>query len=184
MPEDKEARLPVPPELGHQIDVGEFLYDIGRLMAAVLSAQQIAILWDKRGAQEGVTALRTVVEGYQAREVPRLLVSLAAMFRIKQTDGSWRAKPEYSVGWLCAGSEIDPECGELLTLREACNKIIHADQVESRYESAGERVHFSGTVYELRGKTQGGKPWVAELNLIELAIALVNVDFSAPVCPH
>jgi hypothetical protein len=51
-----------------------------------------------------------------------------------------------------------------LSLRECCNKIIHADDIQPDFESAnGQEPHLTGTVRTTG--SQGGKYWEAEIDV-------------------
>lgn len=173
----------------HQVDAAEFLSDVARLVTVVMSGHGMSLIWDARGIEwselyskkqvrnERITTLRTVVQAHHARETTRLLISIAATLRVKLDDGAWIAPDsETYIGWLSDGTELDREKGEVLTLRETCNKIIHAEHVETEKYTADDGIEFNSPVVNLRG-SRGGRPWTAEISLVEFAIAAANVDF-------
>jgi hypothetical protein len=65
-----------------------------------------------------------------------------------------------------------------LTVRESCNKIIHATNVELGWTSANlrkskKKIEYWGGSYHLRGK-QGKSTWHVELDMRPWAIAMEN----------
>lgn len=168
----------LPPEpWGHQIDVADFLGDVVRLMAYVQAGSVVFAIWrgKERDPDEPLVRFRSVFEAHQRIEIPRLLISIAAMLRAKVDDGSWNCANE-SVGWLSQGSRVDPERGDRLGVREACNKVIHATRVHPEYSRSEAGAQFIGALITLHGEYRG-EPWSAELNLQAFCIAIVNCDF-------
>jgi hypothetical protein len=168
----------LPPEpWGHQVDVADFIGDVVRLMAYVAAGSSVAMIWrgQERDPDEPVVRFRSVFEARQRAEIPRLLISIAAMLRAKVDDGSWNCADE-TVGWLSHGSSVDPERGDRLGVREACNKIIHATQVHPEYSGSDDGAQFIGALITLHGEHRR-ELWSAELNLQAFCIAVVNCDF-------
>lgn len=177
MTRDDPASPPEP--WGHQVDVGGFLRDVVHLMAYITTGPSVAMIWRRergdRDKDEQLLKFESVVVAHLGTEIPRILISIAATFRTKVDDGSWVANDE-SVGWLSAGERLDPEKGEALSIREACNKIIHAKRVHPdtvRAESGAETI---GALITLSGD-RSGRPWTAQINLQQLCIAISNTDF-------
>jgi hypothetical protein len=173
-PEDPAS--PLPP-VGHQISILGFLGDSMRLMAYVQAGSSVAAIW--RGSEFGedpnLAMLRSVFMAHQANEIPRLLVSVAAVLRAKIDDGSWAAADE-RVGWIASGTPSAHSAREALTVREACNKIMHAQDVKPVEHRDADGRQFIGALIDLVGE-RGEKQWCAELNLQAFCIALVNTDF-------
>jgi len=108
--------------------------------------------------------LRWVRATFESSEVSRRLISLAVMIR-SHLDVSPEGSHE-AVGLLVTKGEASSQ-GKSLTLREACNKIIHAESVSF---SAGEGDQSSMPPVSpeviLEG-THGRREWTAHLNAIE-----------------
>jgi hypothetical protein len=137
------------------------------------------VLGDKPGAKLGpgyyhITRLK---EGFVRPEVTRILISTAVALRIKFEE----LKDPRDLADLKTAF-----CGKLyprwpntkntpLTLREACNKIIHAEQIrfdvvipDAKYNPDVEGAYLSRPYLYLYG-TKDGEHWRAQLHLIEFA---------------
>lgn len=167
------------PNSGHQIDEVEFLGDVSRL-CAWLTAGDREILHSS-GCSENdpaIEALFVAVSAHQAREIPRLLVSIAATLRAKLDDGSWRVRTKRDVAWANKGHLIDAEKGKSLPLREVCNRIMHATKVIPAHSASRGGQKFLGDNWTLWGDRQG-EPWTTEIYVLQFVIAAANVDFGA-----
>ncbi|MBR1278666.1 hypothetical protein [Bradyrhizobium sp. AUGA SZCCT0283] len=113
------------PHQGHSIEPGAFTLDLYRLVCMVLADRQVA------NRTLTSDAIRSLQETHLRPEIGRILISCAAGLRIL-----FDARPAIK-GWIDRS-----DCGKLypdwpsdeskvekLTLREACNKIIHAQQI-------------------------------------------------------
>lgn len=69
----------------------------------------------------------------------------------------------------------------LLTLRESCNKIIHATGAKLVWEESSDAVHpfeyWSGN-YHLFGSDQSGKEWSATVNVADWCTAMIRFNSS------
>ena len=162
---------------GHQIDANDFLRDVAQLIAYISAGSDIARIWRKTEPDPDKQLIRfkSFFEEHQTSQIPKLLVSVAATLRSKVDDGSWGIS-DVMVGWLTHGEKIDPERAEVLSVREACNKIIHAKKVHPKYSKSDEGAQFIGAMITISGE-RDGKPWTAELNLLQFCIALANCTF-------
>ena len=168
-----------PPPVGHQISAAAFLGDAMRLMAYVQAGGAVAAIWrgPRMDPDDQLAKLRSVFIAHQANEIPRLLISVAATLRAKLDDGSWRA-PEACVGWVAPGTLADPGRHEALSIREACNKIMHAREVTPAPQTDNGGLQFIGALLTMTGE-RGEQQWCAELNLQAFCIAVANIDFYA-----
>lgn len=107
--------------------------------------------------------LRWVRRTFEASEAARRLIGLAVMLRNKlDTSGGG---PDASVGRLLTDVSRPKETAQL-SLREACNKIIHAESVEFAPNALdNDGPHPISRTIKLYG-TQKGKQWEAELNIL------------------
>ena len=169
-----------PPEpWGHQIDIGGFLRDIVHLMCCIDTGPSLRNIWrrerEDRDSDERLRRFTSIAYAHLKTEVPRLLIAIAATLRAKVDDGSWNLIDEM-VGWLSQGERLDPERGEPVNVREACNKIIHAKAVQPEPITQEDGVETIGALIRLSGD-RFGKPWTVEINLREFCIAVANTDF-------
>lgn len=167
-------------DTGHQVDEGEFLGDVARLYAW-LSARDAAILRSsgREDQDPGLDRLRDVVSARQEREIARLILSIAVTLRVKFDDGAWQDPGGRFVGWMSNGDAVDPERGISLSLREVCNKLIHAKRVDPERHAGEGGQRFIGSVWTLGG-AKGGERWTLELYVLQFAIAAANVKFGGP----
>lgn len=106
---------------------------------------------------------------FEASEVSRRLIGLAIMLR-SQLDASSRRR-DAVVGSLVPDVSA-PSLERPLTLREACNKIIHAESVDlspGKWKQS-ERPPISSTI-TLQG-THRGQEWLAHLDVLSLLDAV------------
>jgi hypothetical protein len=116
---------------GHQFDGGPFALDLYRLLGMVLSDKQIASLGDETSYL--MQPIWLLQERFRKAELLRILVSSAVALRIlfdqkrdprEQRFETVSRKP---CGFLWPN--LPKRQREVLTIREACNKIIHATDV-------------------------------------------------------
>ena len=168
MPEE----LPeIGPKAGHAIEAEVFMLDLYRLVCMVSADQQVAKYAHTSPAIERLqsTFLRS--------EVTRILISCAVALRIQSDQRQHPVAPPSELksdcGRLYPVWPADESAFEVLTLREACNKIIHADNfrfdVVQPYLSDpdAEGDYIQPFVY-LYG-TKGDKDWRAVLSIVDFA---------------
>jgi hypothetical protein len=168
-----------PPPVGHQVSTSTFLRDTMYLAAFVQAGPSMDAMLRTEPVSEQdfqILKLQRIFAAHQEPEIPRLLISVAATLRTKLDDGSWAA-PSTIVGRMSKGTIHSVEF-EPLPLRDACNKILHAQDVlpAPGQERSGPR-HVTATV-KLVGE-RGETPWVAEIYLRDFCIAVANIDFWA-----
>jgi hypothetical protein len=162
-------------ETSHRIGHEAFFLDVYRLLCHVLASPAFASLEDGSSQRP----LSTFVTVHEKTEISRLLVSVAAYYRVKYDDGNWEHgfwlhKSFQGVGELTEDLQ-SPSNVVQLDFKEACNKIIHAKRVhfdaevnpETKAEHLTPKVHLYGT----KGKFQ----WKATLNVVEFCRAAANV---------
>jgi hypothetical protein len=154
---------------GHRFDTGPFLLDLYRLFGIVLGDQQLAKM------ETGSSTIQMLRGEYVYSELIRILTSTAVALRIlfdqhtqEFTTVSQRPCGELFSDWP------KTQKPEALTLREACNKIIHAtkvhyDEVDPNPGSNPDQigVYLLPNVY-LFGK-RDVSDWKAKLSVIEFA---------------
>lgn len=131
-----------------------------------------------------------VFRQFEDEEVSEWILKLAAIARITDDElGTLKAiEPNFpsGVGMLEEGGRAQP-----LSIREACNKVIHAKS--ARYEFGWTEEHpiwgrwFKSMGYEVTGKYRNpilhldgsranGQPWGASLNLVPFILATAMWD--------
>ena len=167
---------------GHQFDGGPFALDLYRLLGMVLSDKRIASLGDETSYL--MQPIWLLQERFRKAELLRILVSSAVALRIlfdqkrdprEQRFETVSRKP---CGFLWPN--LPKRQREVLTIREACNKIIHAtdvieDEVNSDWRQNPDQlgVYIRPFVY-LHG-TKDGADWRAKLSIIEFALGGANI---------
>jgi len=159
-----------------RVDHDGFLDDAYRLLTIFLASPAIASL-DSSSPQRHPN--RQINEwallGIQ-REVPNLLLRLAATIRAKDDDGSWLPRMNSNVGELIEDVEGNAPAVSL-TIREACNKILHNDRTHfdlEIHEKTGAE-YAKPTVY-LYGQRRD-KKWRATLDVVAFCCEAQNVIY-------
>ncbi|MDP9193253.1 MAG: hypothetical protein M3P06_16265 [Acidobacteriota bacterium] len=164
-----------PYEATHRIGHEGFFLDVYRLLSHVLASAELAALEDGSSQRP----LAAFVTAHEKPEISRLLVSIAASYRIKFDDGSWEHgfwlhRDASTVGTLVENVDA-PENEKALTFREACNKIIHAQRVH--FDTASHPVtqaQFLNPMVHLYG-SKAGSSWKSSLHLVQFCRAAANV---------
>ncbi|MGX9430685.1 MULTISPECIES: hypothetical protein [Bradyrhizobium] len=155
----------------HAMERGAFVLDLYRLLCMVSASRDVAT----HGLASPAIAM--MQGGFFKAEVTRILISCAVGLRIwfDQSQSGPTDEQRSDCGKLFPNWATDPEKVEILTLREACNKIIHA--IDIRFDvvapgSTTNRIHEAGAYYKpqlyLYG-SKGREDWRAELSLIDFA---------------
>ena len=150
------------------VDQSAFTLDLYRLVCMVLADRKVASL--------SGDAIKELQAAYLRTEVVRILISCAAGLRIvfDQRPERKTLDARTDCGKLYRDWPAKKRDVEVLTLRQACNKIIHAkefrfDEVvpNARVNPDEEGVYLKPCVY-LYG-TQNERDWRAKLELISFA---------------
>lgn len=153
----------------HAIERGSFVLDLYRLICMVSASRDVA----KRGL--AAPAIAMMQGSFFRSEVTRILISCAAGLRI-QFDQSRGPTNEQKAdcGKLFPNWVTDPNKVEVLSLREACNKIIHATDIrfdvvvpDAARNPDEEGAYFRPQLYLYGSK--GRDDWRAQLSLIDFA---------------
>jgi hypothetical protein len=154
----------------HAIEPGAFTLDLYRLICMVAA--------DRKVANHGLAsrAITTLQETYFRSEVTRILISCAAGLRIQfdqRADGP-SIKQKSDCGKLFPNWATDKKNAEVLSLREACNKIIHATDIRfdvvvpDADRNPDEEGAYHRPYLYLYG-SKGRSDWRAVLSLIDFA---------------
>ena len=152
---------------GHHLDPGSFTLDLYRLLCMVKADNRVAKLGIK---SRSISELQGEYLDY---EVKRILISSAAALRIwfDQHDQQAFAHLRTDCGKLYPNWPRRKNVYEVLTLREACNKIIHATEINydiivpnraHNYDYEGAYMRPRLFLYGLKGKQR----WRAVLSLV------------------
>lgn len=152
----------------HAIEPGAFLLDLYRLVCMVSASREVA--------SHGLTspAIAMMQGGFFKSEATRILISCAAGLRIQFDQLGPTDEQRSDCGKLFPHWATDPGKIEVLTLREACNKIIHATDIrfdvvipDAAINPDEEGAYFLPYLYLYGSK--GRNDWRAELSLIDFA---------------
>ncbi|MEQ5816794.1 hypothetical protein J3362_14855 [Marinobacter sp. NFXS11] len=172
----------------HLIDPAGLFDDIYTLMAIYLSSRQFIEMdiednEDAGPPFSGIRYWHELALGMELEKVPKLLISIAATLRIKNDDGGWHSNNRRPVGRLSPDLRGTSPTDDIpLTLREACNKIIHATRVHydveevDRFESIGRKSGYLNPWVYLYG-TKGKKDWKATLNVTAFCKCSLETTF-------
>ncbi|HHL4081431.1 hypothetical protein [Burkholderia sola] len=149
--------------------------DLHRLLAIFLASKEFA---ERIEATQGHNAeLRDplfVLQECEEDEISRILLSLAVTARA--VDDAHNQVLELVAG-VCGTLTRDlttPDATIALELREACNKIIHADYWHFDLEANERGRSYLTPTMHIYGRTQGGRNWKATLDVVEFAKQYVN----------
>jgi hypothetical protein len=154
---------------GHRFDTGPFLLDLYRLFGIILGDRQLA---DMEAEQSSIAHLRA---DYLYSELIRILTSTAIALRIlfDQHQEVFAGVSQRPCGELYAHWPLIQQ-SEVLSLREACNKVIHATKVhhdeadpDPGYNPDGIGIYLRPYVH-LYG-VKGDCDWKAVLSIIDFA---------------
>jgi len=159
--------------LGHVFDPAPFAVDLYRLVCFVLGDKPVAKLGP---SYYHLTRLK---EGYARPEVTRILIATAVARRIKFDRMNPRElkelKEDNNCGKLYPNWPMQKRKTEPLTLREACNKIVHAEEIrfdivipDAKHNPDEAGVYLSRPYIYLYG-TKDRVPWRAVLFIIDFA---------------
>ena len=100
--------------------------------------------------------------------ITRLLLSTATSLRVLDDRANGELNEHaLQVGILFKDGLAPVETGVRLTLREACNKVIHARDVELKRTKLSDFCAYLSPDVTLIGRDQRAKLWHATLNVIE-----------------
>ena len=175
---------------GHWFDMASVRRNLLHLVG-ILAGSELVIMhmasegrnltgWDKRDHP-----LELLLDDHGTAEISRLLIDIAVTIRmLDDMAGPHVVSITFNVGEL---DEVESK--QALTLREACNKIIHASNVQfdlgggtttyvnKDHEEITECVSYvRPTTLELRGD-KVGKSWVAQLDIMAFVKAATMVTY-------
>lgn len=158
--------------LGHRPNTDAAVLELHRLLSGFLASRNFASLRTPRPDREFDPIFH--IQKVEEDEISRLLLNLAIVARvIDDRNNSALNKVGSNCGQLV--KDIATKSEITLSLREACNKIIHAEQISFDRDTVDGKSYLRPTIY-LTGK-RNDKEWSATLNVIDFA-----KDYFALVC--
>lgn len=148
---------------GFTMDPARIRYDAYRLLATIYASQFFP---HEPIDTEDPRSLAHLASEFEDDESTHLLLSIAIAARTTLNRNSELA--ELTCGDLTEASGTKP-----LTLREACNKVIHAQEIRADVELDGRLVVRQNPIMHLEGEMPGGKWWAARLDLEPFAAHLL-----------
>jgi hypothetical protein len=147
---------------GHLPDMQTVFLDLYRLLSIFLASKNFAEL----RSEHGLDPISELQEP-EFDEITRILISSAVIARIiDDRDDNFLLENNTECGWLI--EDLTNEDIKIdLSLRQACNKIIHATKIGTDLEKENYKSYFNPFIY-FYGK-HGNKKWKACLDIIEYA---------------
>lgn len=159
-----EVEIPenYPHREGHLPDMQTVFLDLYRLLSIFLASRNFAELRNEHGL-DPISELQEP----EFDEITRILISSAVIARIiDDRDDHFLSKNDTECAWLI--EDLTDEDTKIdLSLRDACNKIIHASKIRTDLEEENHKSYFNPIIY-FYGK-RGNKEWKACLDIIDYA---------------
>ncbi len=140
-------------------------YDAYRLPTTIYAAQFFP---HEPIDTEDPRSLAHLASEFEADESTHLLLTIAIAVRTT-------LNRETELAGLVCGELADASGTKPLTLRQACNKVIHAEKIRADVELNGSRVVRQNPIMHLEGEAPGGKWWTARLDLEPFAAHLLSL---------
>lgn len=155
---------------GHFPNTGNTIIELHRLLAIFLASKNFSELCENYPG-EGFDPIHKIQE-VEEDEITRILLSLAITARVVD-DRENKVFERVSAGCGIIQKNILSEEVEILDLREACNKIIHAKSVRYDVEEFNVQIYLNPFIY-LYGSFQG-KQWRVNLDIIKFCKEYVSI---------
>ena len=150
---------------GHRPNMDTAKLELHRLVAIFLASKKFSELVEDPTGEHYDPILD--IQERETDEITRILLYLSTLARIID-DREQRIFEVLATNCGYLYWEEDFSIKKDLTLREACNKIIHATKIRVDIENNTQPPHLNPIMY-FYGTTLNGKPWKAELDIIEFA---------------
>ena len=155
---------------GHFPNTENTVVELHRLLSIFLASKHFAELCTYYPGEKFDPIFQ--IQEVELDEITRIILNLAITARVIDDR-------EGKIFWL-----VGSDCGTLqkdlsiqvvntLEIREACNKIIHAEKVRFDVEELGVQKYLNPIIY-LYGTTQQGKEWRAQLDVIKFCKEYVS----------
>lgn len=162
---------PQPPQKGgHFPNTGNVVVELHRLLAIFLASRHFAEL-AQTFPGEGFDPIFRIQE-VEFDEITRILLNLAITARVVD-DREQRIFELLGSDCGTLQDDIRNQATNVLEIREACNKVIHAETVRFDVEELGVQRYMNPIIY-LYGTLQG-KRWRAQLDVIKFCKEYVSI---------
>lgn len=152
-------------EMGYWIDPNSVYTDLHNLLCIFLADEKYSKII--KGSKDPLWELASLAE----KEITRILINSAIVARI--IDDQKDSSSSFSAQSLECGLLIVDNKKSILTLREACNKIIHAKNIGFEITETATKYSFVESKILLTGK-KNGKNWDAEINVVDYIRSYLN----------
>ncbi|RBP53683.1 hypothetical protein [Arenicella xantha] len=150
---------------GHRPNMENAKLELHRLVAIFLSSRKFSELVEDPTGEKYDPILD--IQEFESDEITRILLYLSTLARvIDDREERFFNVLATNCGYLYMGDGFSKK--QDLSLREACNKIIHATKISGDIDQSTQPPHLNPVIY-FYGTTLGGKDWKAELDIIEFA---------------
>lgn len=160
-----EYRSPQSGYEGLLMDSAKIRYDLYRLLASIYASERFP---HEAIDYENPLSLGNLAGQFEDSEISHLLITVAIEVRT-----ALQRYPE--PGKLQCGELTQAGATQPLTVREACNKVIHAKEVRGDVDWEAGRIVKFNPVMHLHGTTPQGAPWTARLDLAVFASHLMRL---------
>jgi len=163
-----QVRQPGPD--GYALDPARIRYDLYRLLASIYGSDR----FPHDGLDfENPSSLAHLAGEFEADELNHLLLTIAISVRaaIERWQRKEGARP---IADLVCGELRHSRGEEPLGLREACNKVIHADRLNLDVDRQGDRIVRTNPIFYLYGSNRG-EEWKARLDLEKFATVCLGL---------
>lgn len=151
---------------GHRPSIERLRIDLHHIICIFLASRPLAELVSR---EPEYAARDLVVHELENTEISRLLLSTAITLRVLDD----RENGDLDCLSLHCGTLIEnaeqASVSEGLTIRKACNKIIHATNVHYERLSELSACQYLGPSFRLAGAHRNGTTWIATINAYEFA---------------
>jgi predicted nucleic-acid-binding Zn-ribbon protein len=155
---------------GHLPNMDNAKLELHRLLAIFLSSKSFSDLVKDPTGEKYDPILD--IQEFESDEITRILLYLSILARvIDDRENRFFKVLATNCGYLYKGKDLLEK--QDLSLREACNKIIHATKISSDIDKSSQPPHLNPVMYFYG--TDSGKDWKAELNVIEFAKKYTSV---------
>jgi hypothetical protein len=164
------AERPTYQDSGHSPNPDSVLLELYRLLSIFLSSRGFAELRTGIGERwEPIEAIQSCEDD----EITRLLLTVAITFRIIDNRKRDYIPPSRSCGILVKNLS-NPTSTDPLTVREACNKILHAHVIRGDLDDTSDGQVYLNPIMYLYGPPEDVQ-WKATLNIIDFAKEYVSL---------
>ncbi|GGE02585.1 hypothetical protein GCM10011390_21850 [Aureimonas endophytica] len=175
------------PHLVDRIEVRLLCFEINNIVSASMSQQRSGDLLDEGEEKPDFSPLERLCYAMAETELSKRLLRMAllvrtfddTMLRFEQAEAYEAHKRDIELRHIGFGATLKGKEDITNTIRECCNKIIHADDVRPVYKTEDDRYDakarwgMEGTI-EFEG-TQGNSEWQISIFILELLEGIIEL---------